>query len=279
MSKKKEYGICKICGNYDRLTFEHVPPRSTFNRKAAKILRVSDIINADNEDKMPWELNEIHGTISQRGQGGYYLCESCNNNTGAWYGKHYKRFADALLLIALKMQEEDSEALMVEMKAMRPLAIYKQIIAMFCDINGFANTDLKEYILDKENTSIDTNKYRVFMYIPRGDISKQVPLSGKISIGQTAAVLVSEITAFPVGFALYVDLPDTENPKGADISALASVPYNEVTDLVVPLYRLDVNTWLPTDYRSKIEIRQTIEESRAWERDNMLNNHGTAARQ
>jgi hypothetical protein len=33
MAKKKIEGICRICGCYGPLTFEHVPPRKAFNNR------------------------------------------------------------------------------------------------------------------------------------------------------------------------------------------------------------------------------------------------------
>ncbi len=27
------YGICRLCGNFDKLIFEHIPPKKAFNNK------------------------------------------------------------------------------------------------------------------------------------------------------------------------------------------------------------------------------------------------------
>ena len=273
MSKKKEYGVCKICGKQCKLTFEHVPPGSTFNKKAATVIRLDDVLKAQNDGSMPWELKGVPGHISQRGKGGYYLCEECNNKTGAWYGKHYKRFAQAILYAALKMQEDNLFAVDVALYDMRALAVYKQVLAMFCDINlpGFATNEIRSFLLNKNSSAFNTEKYKIYMYIPNGDIGKQAPLSAKFTIGgdKPLTIFVSEITAFPVGFALYRDIPDGFTPQGTDISELASRKYDEKTNLQLPLYRLDVNTMFPADYRSKAEIVETVAHNRAWEKEHL----------
>lgn len=60
-----------------KLSFEHFPPESCFNDGKVKIAN----------------------KISQRGIGDYTLCDSCNNNTGKWYVKDYKKLVDAVAAI------------------------------------------------------------------------------------------------------------------------------------------------------------------------------------
>lgn len=55
-------GICHICLEEKKLSFEHFPPESCLNDGKVKIAN----------------------KISQRGIGDYTLCDSCNNNTGRW---------------------------------------------------------------------------------------------------------------------------------------------------------------------------------------------------
>ena len=38
-------------------------------------------------------IERIKGKISQRGAGGYTLCERCNSDTGAWYGAAFVSWA------------------------------------------------------------------------------------------------------------------------------------------------------------------------------------------
>lgn len=83
--KKKQYGKCKLCGNFTKLTFEHVPPKSAFNDTPVKIVSGEDAISTLGDDRLPWDFSDLHGRTQQRGKGGYYLCKSCNSITGAWY--------------------------------------------------------------------------------------------------------------------------------------------------------------------------------------------------
>lgn len=60
MGKKKPWGICRICGEYKKLSFEHVPPGATFNKHAVRLVNVDDLIEAEkHEDALPWELNRV----------------------------------------------------------------------------------------------------------------------------------------------------------------------------------------------------------------------------
>ena len=42
--KQKTYGICRICGEYKELTFEHVPPETVFNKGAVRNVSLDAVI-------------------------------------------------------------------------------------------------------------------------------------------------------------------------------------------------------------------------------------------
>ena len=66
MGRKKPRGICRICGEYKKLSFEHVPPGATFNKQAVKFVTLRDFIEAEKSgDVLPWELEIVKGTINQ----------------------------------------------------------------------------------------------------------------------------------------------------------------------------------------------------------------------
>ena len=43
--KKDVVDICRICGTKNKLTFEHVPPRASFNRQAENVISADEILN------------------------------------------------------------------------------------------------------------------------------------------------------------------------------------------------------------------------------------------
>lgn len=271
MGRKKPRGICRICGEYKKLSFEHVPPGATFNKQAVKFVTLRDFIEAEKSgDVLPWELEIVKGTINQRGRGGYYICEQCNNNTGSWYAVHYKKFVNALMYVMHKGLGPDYKSVTLEIMEMRPLPIIKQIVTMFCDINeNLTNNDpkLRSFIMNKESNDFDTDKYRIYMYLLKGGVERTAPLSAMIHLGEPETVMASEIAAVPVGFILYYDLPSGYQPLGTEITNFAQCSYNDIVTITLTLNVYENNTWLPTDFRSKEEIKATIEESKKWEEE------------
>lgn len=272
MSRNKVYGKCRICGKEGKLTFEHIPPRATFNKQSARVVKLMDLIKAENEDDAyPWELDQAAYTISQRGLGEYCLCEKCNNDTGAWYGVHYKRFIDALMFVYINMKKQNKDVISVELKDMRPLPIIKQIFAMFCDINHALadnDTSIREFLLNKESNVIDRKKYRLFMYVMKGDFEKTVGFTAQIRLGQPLPLMLSEIATIPVGFILYKDLPNDFETNLTEITSFLDCDYSSIRNIQMPITALEVNSWIPGDFRSKKEIAETIEQSKKWRDEN-----------
>jgi hypothetical protein len=79
-------GECGLCGEFKPLSFEHVPPRSAFNDKPVFVQSFEHLYNKE---------SHVYGKRmrSNRGFGGYTLCELCNNNTGSWYANDFAEFA------------------------------------------------------------------------------------------------------------------------------------------------------------------------------------------
>ena len=92
MAEKSNYGICRLCGKYQKLEYEHVPPRAALNSKPAKTYSGLQMIKNMQSGKLPWNFDGMRYKSLQKGLGGYYLCKKCNNNTGSWYAKDYSEF-------------------------------------------------------------------------------------------------------------------------------------------------------------------------------------------
>ena len=71
---KKHSGYCALCLEYkDKLTFEHIPPRSSGNNSRAKIYKGQELIGSN---KLPWDFSEMHYENAQQGAGKYSLCKN-----------------------------------------------------------------------------------------------------------------------------------------------------------------------------------------------------------
>jgi len=75
---------------------------------------------------------------------------------------------------------------------------------------------------------------------------------------------VSEITAAPFGFLLYFNPSGIKEYPGIDITALSDVGYDKKYNIEFPVRLLEMNTYLPGDYRSKEEIEKAVAESAKW---------------
>lgn len=266
MAKKRVVGKCHICGKEGKLTFEHIPPGATYNKQSVRLVKLMDLLKAEKtEDALPWELERAPGRISQRGKGEYCLCEACNNNTGTWYGVHYKRFVDALMYAYMQTKKDNIGSISLEMLSMRPLPIIKQVFALFCDINpAFTEVDptVRDFLLDKESNNIDFRKYRIFMYLMKGGIEKTAGITAALTVGNPEPIVLSEIASIPVGFILYEDLPADYKSPLTEITNFLDYDYSCEASITMTLNAFEINSWIPGDFRTKEEIITTIEESK-----------------
>lgn len=238
MTKKSKTGICKLCGKETELTFEHVPPRSAFNDKTINIYRGEDIfdyIKCDEVDKI--DMMNVKHKISQKGSGDYYLCASCNNFIGAKYNNEYCRLLYGLVKFiaeSFELEEliEDNE-ISLNSEEFDSMAVFKQIMAMFCDISPICYNDkeLREFILNENSTAFNFQKYQLFAFIALGPHSRTMGSSTlliKTRQGDLKIVQCAEISAYPIGFQLYVsDEQDVFelDIKEQNITQFAKYPY------------------------------------------------------
>ena len=61
MARQEHTGICHICGEYKKLTYEHIPPEAAFNSQRRKMSTVKELM--ENKEKImqmnDW-LFELH---------------------------------------------------------------------------------------------------------------------------------------------------------------------------------------------------------------------------
>ena len=261
--KERPVGRCRLCGKVLPLTFEHVPPHEAGNSR--KVRQVSgdswlQTLGVD-RDQMPWDFSGIHSKESQRGKGGYYLCQSCNNNTGKWYAAEYVRFARG---IGANIQGLDKGYTGVHFetnKPVYPLRILKQIMVMMLDVNpnGLNDEKLVQFLLDKDERSFDQKKYQIYAYLYDGPVERMNGLMVIIDLATGMLITTSEVASWPVGFTLYIDPPDGYQPAGCNITKMADFGYNDQAMLSFYLPRLEGNTPFSADFRTKSEIIETIE--------------------
>lgn len=266
---KKHYGKCALCRTEGELSFEHIPPQSSFNSTPAKPVSGDSIMLDD--DRMPWDIEGLPYSNQQRGMGKYSLCASCNNNTGTWYGYDYKLMAHVINHTLL--QPIDPGINGIGIRNIHPLRLVKQVISMFCSINNYDDKrfePLRNFVLDKDMVGLDKNKYKLCMYFTKSKLIKYAPLSVLLQMGneQYESIALSEITAYPLGFILYFDPSPTWGYEGVDITSFGDCAFDDIATIEMPLCIKEVNDIFPAHYRSKEEIITCVEKNKKWAEEN-----------
>lgn len=267
MKAVKHPGTCNLCGQYKELTAEHIPPKNAFNSSNVVVLPFAEIVKvmAGAEGRMPWDTKGLIGHIQQGGHKKYCLCRECNNNTGSWYVKAYTEFVHTIHVMIQQEELEVGNAYRFVIKNLYPLRIYKAMLTMICDLNNncLGDEQLRQFLLNKEERNIDTSKYSLYMYMVSTQMPRMSGVSGIVKLNDmNNPVLVSEMSAYPVGFALYIDKPEDYNPFGLNVDMFATFDYETKCDLEFKgLPYLDINSQFPADYRSKDDIIRCVEET------------------
>lgn len=272
----RNFGKCALCGKECELTFEHIPPRAAYNSERArpvlgKILLSKEVLQFEN--RMPWDTTGLQYQNQQKGMGMFSLCADCNNNTGSWYGDAFVEFAKRANVAMHKYPvEEDGQVVLCDLY---PLRIIKQILSMFCSINGAKCKELepiREFVLNRDAVGLDKSKFKLSMYFTKSDLIKYAGFTCLIKdmFENPKAIWVSEITAYPFGFLLYLNPTADWEYKGTDMMACAEMGYDETKNIVIPWKIEEMNDFFPEFFRSKDEIRQCIEENRKWVEEHEL---------
>ena len=234
----KRKGICRICGNYGKLTFEHVPPQSAFNTNPVYFQKSVHL-----HDKKSY----LYGKriLSNQGAGGYYLCEPCNNLTGSYYGESYKKFA-YMGMMALTYRIWASKTITFEY-AIQPLNILKQSLSMFMSIDTsdqLLNLEgLSSFILNKNSKKIPEG-LRVFIY---HTATKQLRNGWGFARTEKGFHTLGEITFPPFGIVYALNSEPTRNDF-FEITNFKDFNFNQTFQARFSIPFLTPKTYIPGLY-------------------------------
>jgi hypothetical protein len=244
MSSKE--GSCHICGQYGKLSFEHVPPKAAFNERRVIAVTFEKALELG-PDGVP------KGPIQQSGMGSYTLCERCNNNTGHWYGGRFVEWCYQGMNILIRANGHPS---LIYLQHLFPLAILKQIVTMMFSVNtnGFRipNQELVDFVLNKESRYLSP-KYRFFVYYNTTGNFRSVGISGLANIKTGKTSIMCEISYPPYG---YVMTFSSEPPDGrlVEITHFSRYSYNDFVTQEMNMPVLPTILPIPGDYRDKDQI-------------------------
>lgn len=246
-------GNCRLCTKFGKLTYEHVPPKVTFNKTTRyKVINYMDYVKKSD----PFEQTS-KGKVEQGGIGFYSLCKTCNNFLGTSYVPAYKLYINAFIDFAKKKDLNSFELTMHEFTALKVL---KQIISMFFSINdeNFSdnNRDLAEFILDPTSKNLP-DRFRVFNYINTEGQLRNLGVMALGNLNSGSVIVASEITFPPLGYLLTINF-DGQLPYHQEITSFKKYSIEEKVDFDFKIYRLP--TYLPyiLDYRDKATIQNSI---------------------
>ncbi|MEC0242754.1 hypothetical protein P4H66_23365 [Paenibacillus dokdonensis] len=240
-------GTCHICGNYGKLTFEHVPPKKAFNDRP--IIRG---VFEKFQNMTPGE--KVQGKIEQKGSGGHTLCPKCNNDTGSYYGSDFIEWTYQNYYLIKTLSEIESNYTY----KIYPLRVIKQIITMFFSTNGDAfrkaHPDLVKFVLD-QNMKYLKPSIRIFTFLVDGEYSRHTGIvsSGNIVTGKIT--VMSEIAIFPVGYLMTIN-SDPPDERLTEITHFSRYGYDDLQQISLNMNKLPISYFLPGDYRTRDEIME-----------------------
>lgn len=244
----KQEGNCHICGRFTNLTYEHVPPKAALNNMSVKKYLGIDII-MQQQKKDTLDTVGLQYQNQQQGSGAYTLCSECNNNTGSYYANHYIAFVNSLSQLLnteysdYRQNTSKIEGLYPKLelisKSIKPLAVFKQIISMFCSTSRF-NTygdEFREFLLNKESLSFNRKRWLVSIYINTSTRCGSTGLYTAI-LNNNEYLKVAEIVTLPLGMILYdLQSPYNIDPYlfGCGITGFSEIPYDSEQQISLEL--------------------------------------------
>lgn len=237
----KKYGICALCGNEGKLSFEHVPPQTAYNDSAIFI---------QNHIHLTKQSSPLYGKKmrSNRGSGGYTLCEVCNKTTGSWYVPAFSDFVHQGMSI-IKQFKHPVPVIMGTYR-IKPLNVIKQILTMFLTIEtgGILRADSKltGFILGKENNMLPS-RYDVYLY---STLSSQSRMMGYSFVGGDTAEMQkwSEINFKPFGYFL-TDESQPPNGRMCKITSWSNFQYDKEVSIQMATCYLRVDSFIIGTYK------------------------------
>jgi hypothetical protein len=249
---------CRLCGRVGALSFEHVPPRVTFNDST---VIEKDFLSYMGPKGRDWaEPPDGRGRQMQRGNGGRWLCRDCNSFLGREYVPHY-----ATLVRGLVGGKRSSDGV-VEVRACVKRFL-KQVAAMFVAING-GGPDwpaFARFVREPSQHALPSG-YRFFMFHCWGPsihlYGFQHQITG-IGRGPTKLLTVSEITHPPMGFHLVHDHSGEHDSRMLEITDWARYGLDDLCTVAARLVGLPVFSPMFNDFRTPDEMRRGAAQAEA----------------
>jgi hypothetical protein len=194
MSDEAKFGKCWLCGQWAKLTREHIPPHSAFNDRPILMFAIAE--NTLKTGRLQWAGKVEEGMIVKS------LCAECNSRGGSKYGTHYADFISKVALIVEKARNGD-HILISGVK--RPLSLLKQSMQSFVSANGpyFVNANpwVRKFIRSSRNQDWPPDVF-AYMFATNSSGGRRTGVMSFYDIAQRKIETVAEFTFWPIGVVL-----------------------------------------------------------------------------
>jgi hypothetical protein len=251
MNKGTVFGKCKLCQKKKELNFEHIPPRSAFNKETKYyVLDQTELYQKAKE--YTFENLKPKSKIEQGGIGQYSFCISCNGFLGSKYVRTYKKFAEIAMSI-IQTTDKNAKAIQFDISDINLLNFLKQITAIFIASNNHSFTEsypeLLEFVQDEQLSELPI-RYRFYMYLNNEGQNR----NGHIHFTNLYGT-VCEFTFKPFGFVLSIDNPN----RIMQLSEITNFKHYDKIKTVekLPIIFNKYPTYypFPLDYRTEKELK------------------------
>jgi hypothetical protein len=251
MRKRTKFGKCKLCLESKELNFEHIPPRSAFN-KETKYYILDQTEYYKKAKEYTFEKLKPKSRKEQGGVGEYSFCIDCNGYLGSKYVRTYKKFAEIAMYV-IQSQEKNAKAFQFDISSINLLNFLKQITAIFIASNQLIFTELYPELLEfvrNENLKELPEKFRFYMYLNNEGQIRNGNLQTIRLYGQ-----ICEFTFSPFGFVLNIDNPN-QLMKLTEITSFKKYEKNKkLKNPLIILNKYPTYYPYPLDYRTEKEIK------------------------
>lgn len=251
MSKGTIVGKCKLCQETKELNFEHIPPRSAFNKETKYyILDQTELYKKAKE--YTFENLKPKSRKEQGGIGQFSFCINCNGFLGSKYVRTYKKFAQIAMNV-IQSNDKNIKAFGFDISDINLLKFLKQITAIFIASNSHSFTEsypeLLEFVKDEKLSHL-SKRYRFYMYLNDEGLNR----NGHIHFTNLFGT-VCEFTFRPFGFVLSIDNPN----RIMQLSEITNFKHYDKSKMVeeLPIIFNKYPTYypFPLDYRTKEELK------------------------
>lgn len=245
-------GICRICGYYKKLSYEHIPPKSAFNDQQRVFETMQNLLEGHSHTKF------------RQGIGKQSLCVSCNSNTGGWYGGSFVDWSRQGLEWLDKLGDKSLFSLPYYIK---PLNVIKQIVIMALAMSSERtlayHRELRRFVLNKYQRYLPP-KYRIYTYF---NVNGQPRFAAEMAIMRSDTnsgdYVEAEISLPPFGYCVSTPIKGSKSlaeTQGLyEITWFSDFAYDEWVPVHLRLPSKETHEPLPLDYRSESEIASHYE--------------------